>query len=117
VIHYLSCFDAVYTASEIQKYLFNLKLRTCFADKHKKALLFYRETFNYSDFGGISSWNAAFRSNPKGFELLKTYLAMFLRTSSLKRLNSFGAAEKFDTPLHLTFIKDSAFVYGFDIAS
>lgn len=35
----------------------------------------------------------AFGSNPKGFELLKTYLAMFLRTSSLKRLNSFRAAE------------------------
>ena len=34
-----------------------------------------------------------FGSNPKGFELLKTYLAMFLRTSNLKRLNSFGAAE------------------------
>ena len=34
-----------------------------------------------------------FGSNPKRFELLKIYLAMFLRTSSLKRLHSFGAAE------------------------
>lgn len=50
---------AVYTTSKVQKYLFNLKLRVCFADKHKNALLFYRETFNYPDFGGISSRNAA----------------------------------------------------------
>ena len=34
-----------------------------------------------------------FGSNPKGFELLKIYLAMFLRTSSLKRLHLFRAAE------------------------
>ena len=34
-----------------------------------------------------------FGSNPESFELLKTYLAMFLRTSSLKRLNSFRAAD------------------------
>ena len=34
------------------------------------------------DFGGRSSWNAAryVLSNPKSFELLKTYLAVFRRT-------------------------------------
>ena len=43
--------------------------------------------------GEVSECGKVFGSNPKRFELLKTYLAMFLRTSSLKRLNSFGAAE------------------------
>ncbi|MBO5864165.1 MAG: hypothetical protein J6Q59_07850, partial [Paludibacteraceae bacterium] len=32
-----------------------------------------------------------FGSNPKGFELLIIYLAMFLRTSSLKRLKTYSA--------------------------
>ena len=50
---------AVHTTSVMQKYLFILKLRVCFAGKHKKALLFYRETFNYPDFGGRSSRNVA----------------------------------------------------------
>ena len=41
----------------------------------------------------VRGMRQVFGSNPKGFALLKTYLAMFLRTSSLKQLNSFGAAE------------------------
>ena len=60
----------VYTTTKLQKYLFNLKLRACCADKHKKALLFYREIFNYPDFGGgkFAECGKVFGSNPKGFE-------------------------------------------------
>jgi hypothetical protein len=87
-----------------QKYLFILKLRVCFAGKHKKALLFYRETFNYPDFGGRSSRNEArfsgvtrkvlsyseytlpcscehqVWSGSIHLERLKTYFAVFRRT-------------------------------------
>lgn len=56
----------------------------------KKILL----TLNSPNFGGRSSRNVQdFGSNPKVLSYSKTYLAMFLRTSSLKQLNSFGAAE------------------------
>ena len=65
------------------------KIRKFFQTEEKLAFKMY-----YPDFGGRSSRNAArFSGVTRKVLSLKTYLAMFLRTSSLKRLNSFRAAE------------------------